>query len=196
MDETVTTRPVPDEVRKRRLLLLVAITTAVGLMAVVVRSGGDGTVAAPGQPGGPPLAAGSASATYQVASVTDAVRVTLTAGGQKQDVRLIGVAVPSGAGTNECFSKETTAEAHRLLDGATVTLITDPQHSEIDAEGRAPAYLVLPDGRYYDTAMASGGFVMAPAGPPDYLRKGEVQAAQDQAKKAKRGLWAVPGCGQ
>ena len=141
--------------------------------------------------------------TGQVVKVTDGdtIHVAVDGGPDNEDVRIIGVDTPEVVDPRkpvQCFGPQASARAHTLLDGARVTLSTDPTQASVDVHGRALRVVTLPDGSDYAESTVAAGYgraykVRGPA-PTDWATLTREQA---DARAAGRGLWAPrpTGCG-
>src|SRR4051795_2784745 len=103
-------------------------------------------------------------------------------------VRLIGIDTPEVFGQSECFGREASAFAERILPPGThvrYRLGVDPR----DRYGRALAYLYMDDGRMFNELLAERGYATPLTIPPnvDYARR--FVAAAKRAREAGRGLW-------
>lgn len=88
---------------------------------------------------------------YRVLRVVDGDTVHVAYRGRDTTVRLIGVDTPETVHPTEpvqCFGREASEHAHRLLDGRRVYVATDPSQDTRDRYGRLLAYLWLPTGKF------------------------------------------------
>ncbi len=113
-----------------------------------------------------------------------------TEDGAAARVRLIGVDTPE---RGECFHDEARAELRRLLDAGPVT--TEVDVSDVDQFGRSLRYVFV-DGTLVKEQLVRDGFAIARRYPPDTGYAERLEAAQDDASSAERGLWAPDACGQ
>jgi micrococcal nuclease len=107
-------------------------------------------------------------------------------------VRIIGVDTPEVFGGTECFGREASAFAKRLLPpGTHVTyrLGVDPR----DRYGRALAYVWLADGRMFNALLAERGYATVLTIPPNVDFAHVFLAAARRAREAGRGLWSACG---
>ena len=103
-------------------------------------------------------------------------------------MRLIGVDTPEVYGQSECFGKEASAFAKRVVPVGThvrYRLGVDPR----DRYGRALAYLYLSDGRMFNELLVARGYATPLTIPPnvDYARR-FVKLAR-RAREQNLGLW-------
>lgn len=75
--------------------------------------------------------------------------------------------------------------------GTHVTVETDVRVT--DQFGRVLAFLFLPGGTMVNQEMAKSGYATALVYPPNVKYVERIRAAVSEARKAKRGLWAVGG---
>jgi micrococcal nuclease len=75
--------------------------------------------------------------------------------------------------------------------GTRVTAETDVRVT--DQFGRVLAFLFLPGGAMVNQEMAKSGYATALVYPPNVKYVERIRAAVSEARKAKRGLWAVGG---
>jgi micrococcal nuclease len=108
-------------------------------------------------------------------------------------VRLIGVDTPEVHGGVECYGREASAFARRLL----------PLGSEVryrlgvearDGYGRALVYLWLSDGRFFNRLLVARGYAQPLTIPPNVAYAELFVRAARRARRAGRGLWDREGC--
>jgi len=139
------------------------------------------------------LAAGNAlarEATVTVARVLDGDSVVLTDG---REVRLIGINAPE-------FSKEgpphpplaeqAQNRLRELVLGKPVSLVTEQERH--DRYSRLLAHLVVENRTGVEEALLREGLAWAIAIPPNVEWLPRLQAAEAQARTARRGVWAEP----
>jgi micrococcal nuclease len=103
-------------------------------------------------------------------------------------VRLIGVDTPEVFGKQECFGRQASAFAERILPvGRHVRyrLGVDPY----DRYGRALAYVYLADGRMFNELLAERGYATPMTIPPNVDFADRFVKAARHAREAGRGLW-------
>ena len=108
-------------------------------------------------------------------------------------VRLIGVDTPEVFGQAECYGREASAFAERVLPPGThvrYRLGTDPR----DRYGRALAYVYLADGRMFNTLLTERGYATPLTVPPNVEYASVFLAAARRAREAARGLWSPKTC--
>ncbi|QQG38183.1 MAG: thermonuclease family protein [Candidatus Kaiserbacteria bacterium] len=136
---------------------------------------------------------------YPVAKVTDGDTLSIRNGDKTVSIRLIGVDTPEMAEPRECFAKEATDEAQKLLGGSSVRIETDPTQNLYDSYGRLLAYVYVPtsanpDGVLVNEYLISGGYGR------EYTFKGiaykyqdDFKSAEAAARELKRGMWTACG---
>jgi micrococcal nuclease len=111
-------------------------------------------------------------------------------------VRLIGIDTAETVDPNEpvgCYGPEASAEAMRLLAGASVYLELDASQGDTDRYGRTLAYVWLEDGRMFNEVMIRDGFAIEYTYDDPYAYQAEFRAAQTAAQDQGAGLWSVCG---
>lgn len=127
----------------------------------------------------------SAASTARVVRVVDGDTVVLSGIGK---VRLIGIDTPEVYGEHECFGRQASAYAERVLAPGTKVQYRIGVESR-DRYGRALAYVYLEDGRMFNEMLASDGYATPLTIPPNDEFAGRFVADARQARHAKRGLW-------
>jgi len=129
--------------------------------------------------------------TFKVAKVIDGDTLKLSDG---RLVRYIGIDAPETvdpARPVQCFGKEASDKNRALVEGKRVTLVKGT--SETDQYGRLLRYVYV-GGTFINDLLVRSGFAKADNFPPDEKFKGQLKAAQLEAKTATRGLWAPNAC--
>jgi endonuclease YncB( thermonuclease family) len=131
---------------------------------------------------------------YQVTEVLDGDTIKVSLNGQTDTVRLIGIDTPETQDPRkpvQCFGQAAKAKLTELVAGGEVRLEADPADSDRDKYRRLLRYVYLPDGTFVNLELVRQGYAFAytifPNGHTD-----EFIAAEQEAREAKRGLWA--GC--
>jgi micrococcal nuclease len=122
--------------------------------------------------------------------VTDGDTVRLSGIGR---TRLIGVDTPEVYGGVECYGREASAFAKRVLAPGTrvrYVLGVEPR----DRYGRALAYVWLEDGRFFNLMLAERGYATQLTIPPNVEYADRFRAAVRRARKGNRGLWSARTC--
>ena len=121
--------------------------------------------------------------------VTDGDTIHL---GSLGSVRLIGIDTPEVYGSAECFGREASEFAKRLLPlGARVRYRVGVE--ERDRYGRLLAYVWLPDGRMLNRVMVQQGFAQPLTIPPIVAFADVFRAGARAARQAGLGLWRACG---
>jgi endonuclease YncB( thermonuclease family) len=108
----------------------------------------------------------------------------------QRQVRLIGINTPEFGKDGEPDEPLAAAARDRLrvlAEGKTVRW--ELEEEQRDRYGRWLAHLVLPDGTSVEEILLKEGLAAAVAIPPNIARLVRHQAAEAQARKARRGLW-------
>ena len=138
--------------------------------------------------GAPP--AGGAAQSATVTRVVDGDTVILSAAGRS---RLIGIDTPEVHGAGECYGREASAFAKRLLTGRRVSYRLGAEQR--DRYGRALVYLRLPDGRFVNELLVARGFARPLAIAPNTRYAEPFRELAAAARAAGRGLWSARACG-
>ena len=123
-----------------------------------------------------------------VVDVIDGDTLEVRVGGTRERVRLIGVNAPE---SGECFADRARDALADLVAGTRVRLEQDV--SDRDRYGRILAHVVA-DGEHVNAALVRGGYAIARTYPPDTARADELDAAQQEAQRARAGMWGDDGC--
>lgn len=118
------------------------------------------------------------------------------ASGEIDRVRVIGINTPETVAPRkppECFGAQASARAKELLDGAEITLESDPMKPDRDRmrRPRLLRYVLLPDGRNFEVVMLEGGYARERDYGEPYTHRDEFRAAERAARAAGRGLWSA-----
>ena len=122
----------------------------------------------------------------RVRQVIDGDTITVSGVGV---VRLLGVDAPEKTGgyrPSEPYGDAATKAMRALVEGQVVRLEYDGPRT--DQYNRTLAYVFLPDGRCANEAIIRAGFAETYR-RFDYVKKPQFQAAEREAKDAKRGMW-------
>jgi len=131
---------------------------------------------------------GAATALARVRQVIDGDTITVSGVGT---VRLIGVDAPEKTGgyrEAEPFGDRATTFMRGLVDGQSVRLEYDGERK--DQYDRTLAYVFLEDGTLVNEAIIRAGWAEAYR-RFSYRRKPDFQAAEREARAARRGMWAT-----
>lgn len=133
---------------------------------------------------------------FPVTKVVDGDTIWVGSGTGDVKVRLIGIDTAETVDPNEpvgCFGPEASAEAARLLTGASVYLELDPSQGDIDRYGRTLAYVWLEDGSMFNEVMIRDGFAIEYTYDDPYAYQAEFRDAQSAAQDQGAGLWSACG---
>jgi micrococcal nuclease len=129
-----------------------------------------------------------------VVRVVDGDTVDVSPGGR---IRLIGIDTPETVDPRkpvQCFGREASAKAHKLLDDKTIALEADPSQGERDRYGRLLRYIWLPDGRLFNLEMIAQGYAHEYTYATPYKYQTPFKQAERTAREQNRGLWAPTTC--
>lgn len=124
-----------------------------------------------------------------VAEVIDGDTVALADG---RRLRYIGIDTPETRAPGEpvaCFGPEASARNEELVLGETVLLEADVNNT--DRFDRLLRYVYLEDGRMVNEVLVAEGYARSKAYEPDTHHQALLDAAEEQARAANLGLWAI-----
>lgn len=136
---------------------------------------------------------------YDIVKVADGDTITVLIDGERVGVRLIGLNTPETVDPRvkvQCFGREASDQAKKLLTGQKVRLEADSTQGDKDKYGRLLRYVFMTDGTLFNKWMIENGFGFEytyDSNPYEYQL--EFKAAQDSARDNGRGLWAPEACG-
>jgi micrococcal nuclease len=121
-----------------------------------------------------------------VVRVLDGDTVELQSAGKS---RLIGVDTPEVYGGQECFGREASAFAKRVLrPGLRVRVERDVEAR--DRYGRTLVYLLLPDGRSFNELLVADGYAVPLTIPPNVRHAERFTRLARTARERAAGLWS------
>ncbi|GAA5149496.1 hypothetical protein GCM10023321_13440 [Pseudonocardia eucalypti] len=123
-----------------------------------------------------------------VTKVIDAETVEVTGQNVTGPVTVLGIVTPK-MDNNQCGATTAKAYALKTLTNMPVTLVTDPSQPPTDKAGRTQAFLRLADGGDYSVMAVRAGMARHYNSPHPVMNADELQAAEQQAKHDKLGLW-------
>ncbi len=135
---------------------------------------------------------------YTVSKVIDGDTLELQLGDKIEKVRLIGVNTPETVDPRrkvECFGREASDYAKKILTGQKVSLEFDPSQDQRDKYSRLLAYLYLENGSLFNLDLIKAGYAYEYTYKKPYLYQSQFQSAEDQAQSKQLGLWSVQTCG-
>ncbi|MEK9154060.1 MAG: thermonuclease family protein [Patescibacteria group bacterium] len=134
---------------------------------------------------------------YRVVKVVDGDTLTILKDGENITLRLIGLDTPETVDPRkpvQCFGKEASEKAKRLLADTLVRIETDPSQGDLDKYGRTLAYTFLPDGTNFNMLMIAEGYGHEYTYNLPYKYQTEFKEAERKAREEERGLWAPSAC--
>lgn len=135
---------------------------------------------------------------YPVVKVVDGDTITVLMNGRNTTLRLIGIDTPETVDPRrpvECYGREASDAAKRMLSGASVRLEADNSQNERDKYSRLLRYVYLEDGTNFNKYMISEGYAYEYTYDATYKYQSEFRAAQKLAQKQQKGLWSSTACG-
>lgn len=115
--------------------------------------------------------------------------------GSGEKVRYIGVNTPESVDPRkgvECFGKEASQFNRELVEGKVVRLERDI--SDRDRYGRLLRFVYLEDGTFVNELLVREGYASVSTYPPDVTKKNFFLSAENEARKAEKGLWNKATC--
>lgn len=170
------------------IALLIAALLSASKQDTMIAVTGDKTIS---------VAAAADTDVWHVTKVIDGDTIDAANDGADTKVRIIGINTPETVDPRravQCFGKEASARAHELLDGKEVRLVADPSQDDLDKYGRSLRFVTLADGSDYGLAMIRGGYAHEYTYKTPHAKQAEYRAAEQEAREAKRGLWAADTC--
>ncbi len=139
---------------------------------------------------------GESATLYRVVKVIDGDTVTIERDGAQETIRLIGIDTPETNDTRtgvQCFGKEATTKLKSVI-GDQVSIETDASQGERDKYKRLLAYIYNEEGTMLNKYLIAQGYAYEYTYDEPYKYVKEFKAAEADAKKNKRGLWAPNAC--
>lgn len=118
----------------------------------------------------------------------DTIDVVLKPGSPSIRVRLLGIDAPEMDGASESFGVASTRYAKARCEGKAVTLRLDELQREHDKYGRLLAYVYLSNNELLNESLVRDGMAFSHRRLRCDL-SAQLDAAENEARKAKRGLW-------
>lgn len=144
-----------------------------------------------------PVTTTSTTVLHRVIRVVDGDTLVVDMQGVPEKVRLIGINTPETVDPRkpvECFGKEASDAAKRLLAGQVVRIETDSSQGERDKYGRLLAYVFLPNDVNINRYMIAEGYAYEYTYHVPYQYQKEFKQAQRDAEAHHKGLWAAGVC--
>lgn len=135
---------------------------------------------------------------FEVDRTVDGDTLVVDDDGAKVRVRVMGINTPETKDPRkpvQCFGEEAAERMRALVGGRRVRLSSDPGQDDRDRYGRLVRYVSLPDGTDVGLSMIRDGYAFEYTYRGPYARQARYRAAQDEARREKRGLWADGACG-
>ena len=135
---------------------------------------------------------------YKVVKIVDGDTLDVEVNWKKQAVRLIGIETPEVVDPRkpvQCFGQEASNKAKELLSDKQIYLENDPMQGDKDKYKRLLRYIFLEDGTFLNKLMIKQGYAHEytyESKPYKYQK--EFRAAEAEARKNKKGLWADNIC--
>jgi micrococcal nuclease len=126
----------------------------------------------------------------EVVRVVDGDTVVLRSAGKS---RLIGVDTPEVFGGQECFGREASAFAKRVLRPG-LRVVVERDVEERDRYGRSLIYLRLPDGRSFNELLLVQGLAVPLTVPPNVRHAERFRELGRRARERAAGLWSSRSC--
>jgi len=139
----------------------------------------------------------SSTATYKIVRVIDADTLVASIGGMDVTLRLIGINTPEVVDPRkpvECFGREASDRAKKLLTGQSIGIALDVSQGTYDTYNRLLAYVYLEDGTFFNKAMVADGYAHEYTYNLPYQFQSEFKAAETDARVHGRGLWSPSSC--
>jgi endonuclease YncB( thermonuclease family) len=141
--------------------------------------------AVPADPVDPAVPAGAGEAWIEYVHDGDTLFFT---DGRK--VRLLGIDTPEVGDHAECYGDVARERLRALLpEGTHVRTVADVQ--ALDQYGRSLLFLFTDDGALVNLGLIRDGYAEAVVLEPNVLWAAEVEAAEDAAQAASRGIWGA-----
>ena len=118
----------------------------------------------------------------RVVGISDGDTIKVLHNGKAEKIRLHGIDCPEKGQAYGLKAKQFTSE---MVFGKTVTV----QEQGLDKYGRTVGEVILPDGRSLNRELVAAGLAWWYR---QYSKDGSLGQLEDEARSAKRGLWADP----
>ena len=134
---------------------------------------------------------------YPVVEVVDGDTIKVQISGRVETVRLLGIDTPETVDPRrpvECFGREASAAARRILAGRRVRLEFDPSQGRRDKYGRILAYVRTDRGVFANLWLVRRGYAHEYTYDLPYRYQEEFRAAEQYAREHDLGLWSPSTC--
>lgn len=147
-------------------------------------------------------AAISATEWYPVKKIVDGDTIDISVGEKSVRLRLIGLDTPETVDPRkpvQCFGKDASDQAKKVLQGQSVRIETDDSQGTYDKYGRLLAYVYVPlnskpEGLLFNEYMITEGYGHEYTYDLPYKYQKEFKAAEKTARESDKGLWAPDAC--
>jgi micrococcal nuclease len=127
----------------------------------------------------------------RVVEVVDGDTIKVRLNDKIETVRLIGIDAPEN---DKCFSPDATSNAQKVLLNQQVRLKADKSQNNRDVYGRLLRYVFLEDGANFNRLMITEGYAKEYTFISPYKHQSKFKKAQQEAKRAEKGLWSPGVC--
>lgn len=134
---------------------------------------------------------------YEVVRVSDGDTFSVSIDGKKETIRAIGINTPETVDPRrpvECFGKEASEYAKKLLQNKRVRLEADPSQQNRDRYDRILRYAYTADGIFFNLKMIEDGYAYEYTYDTVYAYQKQFIEAEKKAREEKRGLWNPQTC--
>lgn len=129
----------------------------------------------------------------KIVRVVDGDTIIVDMADKKETIRLIGINAPemleSQDKSAECFAQESANYFKRSLLNKYIRLEIDPTQGERDKYNRLLRYVILKDGSNFNETLIREGMSKEYTYKTPYKYQKEFKLAEQEARKAKIGLW-------
>ncbi len=128
-----------------------------------------------------------------VTRIVDGDTVVATIDNKQEKIRIIGINTPESVDPRrpvECFGKEATKQATKLLLNKRITL---EDYHERDKHGRILGYISLPDNTDFGAHMIESGYAYSFKSYA-HDRRASYNTLEKTARSQQQGLWAPDAC--
>lgn len=131
---------------------------------------------------------------YVVTDVLDGDTFEVKIGKEKVTIRMLGIDTPETLDPRkpvQCYGKESSEEAKKLLDKREVKLVIDKTQYLTDKYGRILAYVYRDDGLFINKFLLEKGFAREYTYSKAYELQEEFREIEQKSKIEKEGLWST-----
>jgi micrococcal nuclease len=170
--------------------------------AIVIACAFSSSACAPAD-SAPPIGSLASEATqdregpFRVATVIDGDTIKINRRGQSVTVRVVGIDTPEVSGpytSQECYGKEASARAKKLLAGRDVWLQAAQGQPSQDRYGRDLAFIFSDGTTDFGLAMLRDGYAREYKARSPHQYAAQYRDAEQSARAAQRGLWSPTAC--